>query len=368
LRGAVFVQNAATLTIERGTVILGETATNGTLIVATGAKIMAVGTPGQPIIFTSDQEVGDRARADWGGLIINGLATINLPGGIGVGEGETGQYGGNDDDDSSGRLSYVRVEFAGTEFSADNELNGIAFQGVGRGTEVDHIQVHYNQDDGIEMFGGTVDWKYAVITGARDDSIDWTDGWRGRAQFAVVQQNGEEADQGIEADNHGETNSLLPRSNPTLYNLTLIGDPDSLEGPESDDGILVRAGTAGTFRNFIVMGFKERGLAIDQDSTIAEANIGTLNFDNGIVFNNAPNIAPEIAPFATTIIEIDPMIVDPYTLWAPDFRPAWGSPALDGSNVRTPPDDGFFDSSVTFIGGVDPSDDFTKGWTAAYQD
>ncbi len=85
LRGAVFVQNGATLTIEPGTVILGETATNGTLIIAAGAKIMAVGTRGQPIIFTSDQPVGDRARADWGGLIINGLATINLPGGVGVG-------------------------------------------------------------------------------------------------------------------------------------------------------------------------------------------------------------------------------------------------------------------------------------------
>ena len=91
------------------------------------------GTREQPIVFTSDQAVGQRGRGDWGGLIINGRAPLNLPGGVGVGEGDTGIYGGNDPNDNSGILRFVRVEFAGIEFSPDNELNGIAFQGVGRG-------------------------------------------------------------------------------------------------------------------------------------------------------------------------------------------------------------------------------------------
>ena len=106
---------------------------------------------------------GLRDRADWGGLIINGNAPINVPGGEAIGEGDTGRYGGTNPDDSSGVLRYVRVEYAGTEFSPDNELNGIAFQGVGRGTQVEFVQVHFNQDDGIEFFGGTVDVKYAVV-------------------------------------------------------------------------------------------------------------------------------------------------------------------------------------------------------------
>jgi hypothetical protein len=139
LKGAVFVRQPATLTIERGTVVAGEFATKGTLIVDRGAKIVAQGSALQPIIFTTDQAVGTRGRGDWGGLIINGFAPVNIPGGIGQGEGNTGSYGGGtspDPNDNSGVLSYVRVEFAGIEFSPDNELNGITFHGVGRGTTV----------------------------------------------------------------------------------------------------------------------------------------------------------------------------------------------------------------------------------------
>ncbi len=368
LSGTVFVGNGATLTIEPGTHVLGESATNGTLVISQGGKIEANGTRGQPIVFTSDQSVGSRARADWGGLIINGYATINIPGGSGLGEGDTGAYGGTNDDDSSGTLRYVRVEFAGTEFTPDNELNGIAFQGVGRGTVVDHVQVHFNQDDGVEFFGGTVDVKHVLLTNIRDDSIDWTEGWRGRGQFLVVQQNGAEADQGIEADNNAENNNLTPRANPTLYNLTLIGDPDTNEGTESDHGILVREGTAGTFRNFIVTGFKERGIDIDHDATTAQAQSGALSFANGIVYNNNPNFADDVTPFTGSIAVVDPMLVAPYNLLLPDFRPASGSPALDARRVASPPDDGFFDSTVDYLGGIDPTNDWTRGWTTSHLD
>ena len=98
-----------------------------------GARLNAIGTREQPIVFTSDQPVGFRNRGDWGGSFINGRAPVNLAGGLGTGEGETGVYGGNNPTDNSGTMRYVRVEFAGIEFSPDNELNGIAFQGVGRG-------------------------------------------------------------------------------------------------------------------------------------------------------------------------------------------------------------------------------------------
>ena len=137
--------------------------------------------------------------------------------------GDTGEYGGTDPEDSSGILRYVRVEFAGIEFSPDNELNGIAFQGVGSGTVVDYVQVHFNQDDGIEFFGGTVNAKHLYCTGIRDDSFDWTDGWTGKGQFWVAQQRGDDADNGFEADNNGDDNEANPRSNPTIYNVTLVG-------------------------------------------------------------------------------------------------------------------------------------------------
>ena len=368
LSGAVFVRSGATLTIEHGTVVLGESATDGTLIIDQGAKINAKGTWGSPIIMTSDQEVGDRARADWGGLIINGRAPVNTPGGTSIGEGDTGTYGGTDPEDSSGTLSYVRVEFAGTEFSPDNELNGIAFQGVGSGTTVDHVQVHFNQDDGVEFFGGTVDVKHVLITNIRDDSFDWTEGWTGRGQFLVAQQNGEAADNGFEGDNNAENNTLTPRSAPMLYNFTLFGDPDELEGTESDDGMLIREGSAGTYQNFIVMGFNVRGLNVDHDATIAEAQAGNLSFDNAIFFENGETCDTDASPFVTdkNIDVIDPDFLDPYDLMFPDFRPADGSPALDANRVQSPPDDGFFDTSVDYLGGVDPRNDWTRGWTTSH--
>jgi hypothetical protein len=200
LNGTVFVENAA-LTIEAGTRIVGNGSTIGTLVISQSGQIFANGRADAPIVFTSDQPAGSRGRANWGGLIINGDAPINVPGGTAFGEGDTGVYGGSNPDDSSGVLRYVRVEYAGIEFSPDNELNGIAFQGVGRGTVAEFLQVHFNKDDGIEMFGGTVDVKYAIVTGIGDDSFDWTEGWQGRGQFWIAQQHGDDADQGFEADN-----------------------------------------------------------------------------------------------------------------------------------------------------------------------
>ena len=130
-------------------------------------------------MFTSDQPVGSRARGDWGGLIINGRAPVNRPGGLYVGEGDTGISGGTDPNDNSGTMRYVRVEFAGVEFSPDNELNGIAFQAVGRGGTYDFLQVHMNRDDAFEWFGGTANIKHAIASNAADDSFDWTFGWTG---------------------------------------------------------------------------------------------------------------------------------------------------------------------------------------------
>ena len=158
---------------------------------------------------------------------------MNIEGGQGLGEADTGVYGGDNPNDNSGILRYVRVEFAGVEFSPDNELNGIAFQGVGRGSTYEFIQVHMNRDDALEWFGGTADIKYAVASNAADDSFDWTFGWTGRAQFIAIHQRGDDADNGIEADNNEFNNNLLPRSNPQIYNMTICGDPDANEGAES---------------------------------------------------------------------------------------------------------------------------------------
>lgn len=378
LRSGVFIGNdvdETVLTIEPGTTIYGESATMGMLVIRRGSRIMAEGTKENPIVFTSDKEAGQRGRGNWGGLIINGRAPLNS-GDEAFGEGGTGFYGGTIENDNSGVLKYVRVEFAGQEISPDNELNGIAFQGVGSGTTVDYVQVHMNKDDGMEFFGGTVNAKHCLVTGCADDQFDWTDGWRGMGQFWVCQQYGDDADQGIEADNNAEDNTATPRSNPMIYNITLIGDKD---GAESDIGMLLREGTGAVIRNAIIMNFGDCGIDLDHEETFNNAWNGSglngnLVVDNCIFFNNEEiwqsGEEDEAGfPFTTqNFVEtlnsnnrfVDPGLVNPLSKTAPDFRPAGGAAAtIEASNT---PDNGFFDAA-NYIGGVDPNDDWTTGWT-----
>jgi hypothetical protein len=374
LRGAVFVREGGTLNIQAGTVVVGEAGSVGTLIVERGGRLNAIGTREQPIVFTSDQPVGSRARGDWGGIIINGRAPVNRPGGLYVGEGDTGTAGGEDPNDNSGTMQYVRVEFAGVEFSPDNELNGIAFQAVGRGSSYRYIQVHMNRDDAFEWFGGTADIKNAIASNAADDSFDWTFGWTGRAQFVVIHQRGDDADRGIEADNSEFNNNDLPRSNPQLYNFTMCGDPDRNEGGESSIAATIRRGTAFTLRNFLITGFKTSGPQIVDAATLNEVNIGTSQMSNGVIWGIPTPIHASVAPFVASgrfqnvVANVDPGLSTSgcSNHESPNFQPTSVATLAGGQLAPAlPPNDGFFEA-VTYIGAVPPApeDDWTKGWTA----
>ena len=388
LRGGVFIGNdvdETILTIEAGTQIFGETSTRGMLVITRGSKIMAEGSAEAPIVMTSSKAEGERARGDWGGLIINGRAPVNGCDETpceSYGEGGTGYYGGDQTDDSSGMLKYVRVEFAGQLISPDNELNGIAFQGVGSGTEVDYIQVHMGSDDGVEFFGGSVNAKHILLTGIADDNVDWTDGWTGKLQFVAVQQYEDAGDNGIEADNNGEDNASLPRSAPVLSNVTLVGSPDS---SNSDVGILLREGTGANLHNFIVTGFNDVGIDVDHAETFANALsgndtdgyslTGNLTIENSI-FDNATNFdvdddeTDEPVSVETFVLELNEGNVaglaglrDPFEIGVNDLRPSSDSIATSGAVV---PDDAFFDQ-VDYKGAFAPDSDWTEGWTVSYR-
>jgi hypothetical protein len=265
------------------------------------------------------------------------------------------------------------VEFAGVEFSPDNELNGIAFQGVGRGGSYEFIQVHMNRDDALEWFGGTADIKYAVASNAADDSFDWTFGWSGRAQFIAVHQRGDDGDNGIEADNNEFGNDFLPRSNPQIYNMTMCGDPDRNEGNESNRAVLFRRGTAVTFRNFLITGFKTTGIQLDGTSTINQVNNGTTQIGAGVVWNIATPLHSSVTPFAQSgrfpnvRVGVDGGLSSAcFNHESPNFQPT-GIATLAGGQLAPiqPPNDGFFEP-VTWIGAVPPppADDWTRGWTS----
>ncbi len=388
LRGGVFVGNDQTqtiLTIQPGTVIKGESASGGFLCIRRHSKIIADGTASQPITFTSDRPVGQQARGDWGGIIINGLAHVNLTGGVGQGEGGTGFYGGGltpNDNDDSGILRYVRVAYAGYPITPEDELNGIAFQGVGAGTIVDYVHVHMGGDDGIEMFGGSVNLKHCLSTGNLDDQFDWTFGWNGKAQFLICQEYGDVGDHGFECDNNEFNYSATPRSNPTIYNVTAIGATNPVSNPI---GLLLRRGTGATIKNSIVMNFEDCGIDIDDAATFANAwdsttqsLNGNLIVDNSIFYGNgeiaqtgetgSQNEAnfPFTSPQFIQVLNpnnrfTNPNLIAPTDTLNPDFRPAAGSIAFTG--YAQPPADPFF-SAAAFVGAVG-DEDWTSGWRLA---
>jgi hypothetical protein len=384
LGSLVFVRAGATLTIEPGTVIKGKkTDTGSALIVEKGAKLVARGTKEAPIVFTSAEAAPN--PGDFGGVMLNGNARVNLPGGSGSPEGiENGpQYGGSDDADSSGELSYVRIEYAGFLLSKDNELNALTMNAVGSGTKIDHVQVHLGTDDGFEWFGGTVDAKYLLATGIQDDCFDWDFGYRGRAQFlACVQDDLAKGDNGIEADNNATTTGAEPFSDPVFSNVTLVGK--SVSGA-AGRGMLLRRGTRGKIHNALISGFPGVGLDVDGSQTVTNAGDGTLGVFSSI-FANGKNFAEGDdedkgtegqdgykkgdkfdekgwalgASLGNKEASPDEIKIASVAINAVDVRLGAGSVALTGAKI---PDGDFF-TKVDFIGACGETCDDFSGWTA----
>lgn len=240
LDGTVKVQSGATLTIQPGTIIYGNPqTTRSCLQIERGGKIYAQGTPTSPIVFTSPKPQGTKAAGDWGGIIMLGRATNNIPGGTGTIEGGTnGQHGGSDDADSSGVLSYVRIEYAGIAFSTNNEINSLTMGSVGNKTKIDHVQCSFGNDDSFEWFGGTVNATHLIAFAGIDDDWDTDNGFRGRIQFAFGMRDATKFDvsqsNGMEADNDATGSANTPQSRPIISNLTEIG-------PQCDTATVVNA-------------------------------------------------------------------------------------------------------------------------------
>lgn len=293
LKGFVYVKNGATLTIPAGTVIRGDKSSKGTLIITRGSKINAQGEYTKPIVFTSNQPIGDRGYGDWGGLIILGKATMNAAGGTGTIEGGVnnangdGEYGGNDDNDNSGILTYVRVEFPGIPFQPDNEINGITLGGVGAGTEFHHVQVSFSGDDAIEWFGGAVNGKYLVTYRSWDDDMDCDAGFHGNNQFVFILRDPNIADKsgsnGFEVDNDGSGSTNEPRTAPTFSNVTLLGPKatNSTFNSNYKRAAHHRRSSKLSIFNSVLVGYPV-GWRLDGSGTYTNVNDGTAEFKNNI--------------------------------------------------------------------------------------
>ena len=381
LSGKVTVGNdnadSATLTIEPGTFVYGKSGADY-LVIARGSKIQAVGTVDAPIVMTSVNDMlglsDNESTAEWGGLVLLGNAPSNKCDQAALAsceiqaEGEAGPYGGADPEDNSGALKYVQVRYAGFEVIPDNELNGITFAGVGRGTNVEYIQVHNNLDDGVEFFGGTVDAKYVVLTGNRDDSLDWADGWSGRMQHVLVRHNpnNTKANRGFEADTQSGNFTATPVSKPRIANMTIVGN--NFDGEDDSEGVLLRAGTAGELYNFIVTGPSGMGECFEINSAESVTNTGNgeIIFRNSILDCAEPTKDTKDDAGNVTLDAEAWFLAQPGNIIGDallgGYIPAPNSPALgNGYNVANNVDSWF--DNVDYIGAFDGEEDWTVGWT-----
>jgi len=429
LKGKVKVPAGVVLTIQPGTRIEGQAGSflialrgegNGATVTKPSGRIEAVGTADKPIVFTSTAPEGSKQTGQWGGIILCGLASNNQPNGTASIEGDEnpdsygwgGVLGGPKDDDNSGTLKYVVVEFGGFEIRPGSEINGITFYAVGSGTTVDYVQSHYNNDDGFEMFGGTVSLKHCISSGNSDDSFDWDNGWSGKGQYLlVVQRTGfARFARGHEIDNNADGTGATPTTNATMANVTLIGSGNTTDkqGTDGDpnDGIYIRRGAKGKFYNYLIYNFGGTGFVMDVEKgspkTDAYASAGELFIKNSFISTKRGNLAKGKSEITTvnksngtysdptdqtlmgliaswnnrTNLATDTSAIDPmFTSFKvadnnniPDFTLKAGSPALTFiTPVSDYPSDGFFDQSGKGFMGAFPAStqgnaDWTKSW------
>lgn len=357
----------AILTIEAGVRLYGSGGLDY-INVQRGNQIFAEGTATNPIIFTSRSNVDGNSGADligqWGGIVIAGRAPIaSCPAGttppnincVATFEGGVSLYGGNTPADNSGRLRYVQIRYPGFEIQPNRELNGLTLLGVGSGTTIDHIQIHNSSDDGIEFFGGTVNLKHVVVTGADDDSLDTDEGWRGGVQFAILRQRANGGDRIFEESSAGVQASL--NSQPKIANYTAIGSGRTGAG----DIQVLNTGTGGRFINGIHTSANTATACLDVDdtSTVAAApRWDSVVLACSTAFRNDSGVD---GAQTATLFNVGSNNSSTHTSTLSGF--------VNGSNeagrVATNPQSIYaFFENVTYIGAVrDGNDNWWTGWT-----
>jgi len=380
------------LTVEPGVKIFGSAGLDY-MVVNRGSQIFAIGTPTEPIVMTSRQSIEGTTGIDsigqWGGLVILGRAYIvNCPGATAADqaalygtaacenevEGTNAQYGGNSQSDNSGILRYFRLMHSGFEVLPNNELNGITFAGVGSGTTVDHIQVHNSSDDAIEWFGGNVNLKYVVLTGADDDNLDTDQGYRGVMQFVIVVQAPARGNHWWEwstaasAAADASATPALRKSRPVVANFTVIGSQSS---PQENDS-LFNQGTQGISYNGIMVSTKPNTFCIDIDDALTR---GTNPIFKSVVFSCTlvPPFSPDVdgaggeeTDFFHTGVDNNnsafvPSLTNTFVNGANETAV---TPVTFAAQAELTNSDKSFLTQVPYIGAVkDANDTWWQGWT-----
>lgn len=364
---------SSTLRIEPGTLIVGTGDTFDHIAVLRGSKIFAEGTLEAPIVFTSPFELpgadGEPSPGDIGGLAIAGNAPANCVPNCVAEWDPTFRYGGADASESSGVVRYMQVRYAGFVFAANRELNSFTFAGLGSGTVLEHLQAFRGQDDSFEWFGGTANGRYLVSTCPGDDGYDWDEGYQGKLQFGLIQQQGcSGEDHGFELANSPTNFDAAPRAQGRFANITALGNP---QASRNTDGLQIKEGSAGNFWNLAITGFTRSCVALQDLPTFAAAgtpqNLSGLTTIQGSVISCASNFrtSPSGAPFTAEAwfnAQQGNAAVADLGLGANGLGPAPGSPLL--GRAFNPGDDWFVPTSYAGAFASDqPKDNWTLGWT-----
>ncbi len=381
LNGIIYVTSGVTLTIQPGTVIKGNSGVSGgtALVITKNAKIIAKGTQDSAIVFTSSKDTGSRNIGDWGGVIILGRASVNQPGGVknieGIATSTNTEYGGGatpNDNDNSGILSYARIEYGGYVFATDQEINGLTMGAVGRGTQIDHVQCSFINDDAFEWFGGTVNASYLVAYRSLDDNWDTDFGFSGSVQFAlgvrdplISDQSSGSTSEGFESDNDGTGSSNAPFTKALFSNVTEIGPYRGTVGTSAPSGTFKFRRAARIRRNSRLKIFNSiftdypYGVFIDGSSNRANLQTGNGKFKNNLIAGMFSSVEPGTATtlrdsiFNSSIWKNDSLatsanvLTTPYNYFAPDYRP--------GSNPLSTTGAAFTDTA--FNGLIVPCDE-----------
>lgn len=410
LQGPVVMDNGKTMTIQPGTTIKGAYSGSdvGFLVITRGAKINAKGTANQPIVFTSAS--ANPQSGDWGGIVLCGKAPVNSSVGSTANtiqveglQGLTGTQnlaGGTDPADSSGVLSYVRIEYAGYAFQPDKEINSLTLAAVGNKTQVDHIMVSYAKDDAYEWFGGTVSCKYLIAYKTQDDDFDTDNGYSGNVQFGLVLRDSSIADisksEAFESDNNSSGTTITPKTTAVFSNITAIGPRATLNNVGNSlylAGAQIRRNSSISIFNSVIMGWPT-GIYIDATTgTPTDNNISdsTLRIRNTTLAGNTINLrygASSTSPTGMTDASLltwftnpffgnkvlsnvaDAKLIQPFSYTAFDPTPFGGSNGnadiLNGAAFSDPKLSSSFFTSVSFRGAIAPAgieSTWWKGWT-----
>ncbi|MGK0322389.1 MAG: hypothetical protein ACJARX_000436 [Psychroserpens sp.] len=300
LLGDVFVTDNATLTIEPGTLIIGDFKTKGSLTISNGSTIFAEGTSTDPIVFTSSRSV--KKPGDWGGLFILGDAPTNAFGsesalnyGLRPSASKTLSYGGTNEESNSGILKYIRIEFAGKRTKDFGYFNALTLAGVGQQTIIENIMVSYCEGNSFSMMGGKLILDKMVSYKSAGNDYKFNNGtqvWIANS-LAIRSPYVSGADISrclyvADYDVRDDTDFNKDQTFVTAANLTLINLSSDLKNDIKlglvNEAIYVGADTSFSLDTSVISGFNP-AVILDDKININAENLGKIKFSRSY-FNN----------------------------------------------------------------------------------